>query len=148
VHHHAARAHLLPGALGDHGERLDPGGVVGPAGQVDLPGGDRLGDATVDVAGQEPDRALAGGVVAEHDVAVRVHQPGAHGGAVHVHHPLGVAQVGAFADGGDRAPLHQDRVGRGDRRGEVAGEQRADVDERGGGGLGHAALLPDSRRSA
>src|SRR5437667_169765 len=93
--------------------------------------GDDRRDAAVDVRVEEVDGLLSRRVVAEHDVAVGVDEPGDHGGAPAVHDDVGAprAGLGRGAEGGDPAVLDQDRLGVESRRREDPGRQRADVHE-------------------
>ena len=90
----------------------------------------------MDVRLQEPDGALAGRVVAEHDVAVRIDEPGADGCAAGIDDALG-AGVSRVADTGDDAVLDQQRVSRPVGLIHVAGQQGTDVDDRGARHLGY-----------
>src|SRR5690606_28362068 len=97
---------------------------------VDLPGRDHAGDPAVYVAGQEIDGLLSRGVVAQHDVTVRVDEPGRQCRALGIDHggcgvDLG-GQLLAAADRGDETVGTHHGVRAGDDRCvDVAGEHGA-----------------------
>src|SRR5690606_35955898 len=125
----AAGPELGEGAGGEDRQCLHPGRVGGAPRGVWLAGGDHRGDAAVQVALEEVERALARGEVADDGMHVGVDEPRHHGGAGDVDDPFDVA-VDGRADRVDLSVPDDDRVGVGQRPVDVSGDEGSDVGER------------------
>jgi len=129
---HAVRMEVREALRRGDRERLRGDGIVRPARRMHaFTRGDDRRDATVHIRVEEVDGLLPGCVVAEHDVAVGVDEPGDDGRAPAVHHDVGArrACLRRGAQGGDPPVLNQDRLGLEPGRREDAGREGADVDE-------------------
>jgi len=73
---HAARPVAFETFMRRDGERLDTLRISRPPWDMNLRGADRCGDATVKVAFKITNGALAGGVIAECNVDMRINQAG------------------------------------------------------------------------
>ena len=72
MHPHAARAQIVPAALGRDGQRLHGFDVVRRAGNMNLAGGDRSRRSSVKVVLQETHRGQTRRVIAKGDMHMRV----------------------------------------------------------------------------
>ena len=119
---------------------------------MDLSGRYRLADAAVHVRRQESHGLLPRGVIAKHDMAVRIDEPRSDGCPADVDHALGAREVARGADGRDAPVLNQQGVVLVHRSLQGPGDQGPDAHERGGRRLGHLAqTVPDrdgARRQA
>src|SRR5205807_9457860 len=115
-----------------HRQRLDAFDVAWSSRNMHFGRGDGGRGAAVQVAFEIADGALAGGVVAERDVDMRVDQTGDRRHAVGVDHHIGLAHdVGRRAtDGYDALAVDDDRVTGRERLAPVAGDDLTDVDDR------------------
>jgi hypothetical protein len=132
MHLHAAGAIVRETLVRGDRQRLHPVGVARPARDMDLRRADRRGHSAVQVAFEIADGVLARREIAERDVHMRIDQAGNGGGAARVdHHVAGLdiaRRCGADCD--DPIVLADDRIALHKGRGEIAGDDGADVDDR------------------
>ena len=134
---HAAGLQSVEGLVGQNGQSLGAGGILGTAGGVALTGGDDGGHAAVELALDEVAGKLAVSIIAQAGVDVSVEQAGGDSGAggvddstlLHLSGELsgGNSGKGVAADGLDLAVSNQDGVTLENRLVDVAAEDGADV---------------------
>ena len=148
VHAHPPRPVMLEALEGRDRQRLDPGGVLRPARHMHLGGGDRRGGAAVDVAGEIAHGVLARREVAEGDVDLGIDQPRNRRRPAGVDDHVAGIEGGCFhlADGHQPAVVGQQGIALDEGRAPVAGDDGAEIDDRGFHAL--PASTPSRMRSA
>ncbi len=90
VHPHPPGTDVVVGMGGRYGKGFDPFAITRSPRGVKLPRGDAAGDSAVHVTIKKPHRFLAGRVIPQHHVAVRVDQSGQSRRPPGVDHDVGV----------------------------------------------------------
>ena len=149
-HPHAARAVVGEAALRRQRQGFHALHVARTAGHVHLGGGDRGGDAAVQVAFEKTHRTLARRIVAEGDVDVGIDQAGDRGHAAGVDHHIGALhrRCGRGADADDAAAIGDDGVALRMRIAPVARYDVSEIDDRGFHGGSSFYLSRHPRMSA
>ena len=134
---HAAGLQSVEGLVGQNGQSLGAGGILGTAGGVALTGGDDGGHAAVELAFDEVAGELAVSIVAQAGVNMGIKQAGSNGGAgrvddgalLHLSGDLssGDSSQSVAADGLNLAVGDQDGVTLKNRLVDVTAEDGADV---------------------